>query len=91
MAEQCVFFRVSGQVQGVFYRASTQQRARALGLTGWVRNTEDGNVELLACGTSAQLEILERWLWQGPSAACVTQVSRATQTLQGYSDFVVRR
>ena len=91
MAEQCVFFRVSGQVQGVFYRASTQQQARALGLTGWVRNSEDGNVELLACGTSAQLEILERWLWQGPTAARVTQVSRATQTLQGYSDFVVRR
>lgn len=91
MAEQCVFFRVSGQVQGVFYRASTQQRARALGLTGWVRNTEDGNVELLACGTSAQLEVLERWLWQGPPAARVSQVSHAAQTLQGYSDFVVRR
>lgn len=88
---QCVYFRVSGRVQGVFYRASTQEQARYLGLTGWVRNSDNGDVELVACGNSAQIEALEQWLWQGPPSARVTGVRRREAPLQEFNDFSVRR
>jgi len=87
----CVYFRVSGRVQGVFYRASTQEQARKLGLAGWVRNCEDGEVELIACGNAAGLEALERWLWQGPPSARVNGVRRREAPLQSFQDFSVRR
>ena len=66
---RCRHFLVSGQVQGVFFRASTETTARRLGLTGWVRNRRDGCVELVACGEAAPLKELEQWLWQGPPPA----------------------
>lgn len=70
-------FRVRGRVQGVFYRAATEVRARRLGVNGWVRNLADGDVEVLACGDAAVLADLETWLWQGPPHARVTAVTRA--------------
>lgn len=85
----CRHFQVSGHVQGVFYRAATQDIARRLGLTGWVRNRTDGDVELVACGAPVKLQELERWLHQGPPHAHVTQV-RATDTdAQTYTDFSI--
>lgn len=69
-------FFVSGRVQGVFYRASTREQAMALGLSGYARNLEDGRVEVLAAGSPSSVDALERWLWQGPSAASVEQVVR---------------
>ncbi len=71
-----VLFRVSGRVQGVFYRASTREQALALGLTGYARNLPDGAVEVLACGDAGAIEALERWLWEGPAAARVAEVAR---------------
>jgi len=65
---------VAGRVQGVFYRASTQSRARSLGVTGYARNLPDGRVEVLACGTPAAVQALCDWLWAGPPAADVTAV-----------------
>jgi acylphosphatase len=70
-------FRVSGKVQGVFYRASTREQALALGLTGYARNLPDGAVDVLACGDARAIEALERWLWQGPAAARVAGVERS--------------
>ena len=70
----CKRFLVSGRVQGVFFRASTQQQAQRLGLSGWVRNTSNGDVELLACGEPEQLHELNGWLWQGPPQARVVKV-----------------
>jgi len=70
----CVRCRVSGRVQGVFYRASTRERALALGLRGYARNLPDGSVEVLACGPEAAVRELEAWLWEGPPLARVTQV-----------------
>jgi acylphosphatase len=61
-------------VQGVYYRAAAQQRARQLGVTGNVRNLPDGRVEVLACGEPAAVEALCEWLWQGPPHAQVTEV-----------------
>lgn len=68
-------FRVSGRVQGVFYRASAREQARRLGLRGWVRNLADGRVEALAGGTPAALERFESWLASGPPRASVSGVS----------------
>jgi acylphosphatase len=65
---------VSGRVQGVFYRASTRDRARALGVTGHARNLADGRVEVLACGSPQAVETLCGWLWQGSPASHVTAV-----------------
>ena len=70
----CRHYWVSGRVQGVFYRASTQEKASRLGLTGWVRNLPDGRVEVLACGSDEILATLELWLKQGPPMAHVEQV-----------------
>jgi acylphosphatase len=62
-------------VQGVFYRASTRQRADLLGVTGYARNLADGRVEVLACGEPAAVAALCDWLWEGPPAASVTEVT----------------
>lgn len=67
-------FVVRGRVQGVFFRQSTVERARALGVAGWVRNREDGHVEGLASGAPDALEQLRAWLGQGPPAARVESV-----------------
>lgn len=65
---------VAGRVQGVFYRASAQRRARELGITGYARNLPDGRVEVFACGTPEALETFIRWLWVGPAGAKVSAV-----------------
>jgi len=65
---------VSGRVQGVFYRASTAERASAWGVTGYARNLPDGRVEVLACGEEAAVGALCEWLRQGPPAAKVAAV-----------------
>jgi|WetSurMetagenome_2_1015567.scaffolds.fasta_scaffold1355406_2 acylphosphatase len=66
--------RVSGKVQGVFFRTSTRQQALQLGLTGYACNQTDGSVEVLVCGSVAALDQLSTWLWQGPPLAQVTNV-----------------
>lgn len=70
----CCRFNVCGKVQGVFFRASTREQATRLGLTGWVRNLSNGDVELLACGDTEKIEVLGSWLRHGPRHASVTEV-----------------
>ena len=72
----CARFRVTGRVQGVFFRASTQREARRLGLTGHAINLDDGSVEVLACGADDALDALFDWLQQGSPAARVDRVER---------------
>ena len=72
----CFRYRVSGWVQGVYFRATTRERALGLGLSGWVRNMPDGAVEVLACGQEAKLAELETWLRRGPEHARVVSVER---------------
>jgi len=62
---------VSGIVQGVWYRQSTQQEARRLGLAGWVRNLPDRRVEFVAEGAPAAVEKLLHWARRGPPDARV--------------------
>jgi len=72
--KQCIRCLVSGRVQGVWYRASTRDQARKLGLSGYARNLADGRVEVLACGAPEDTAQLQRWLWDGPPAADVSGV-----------------
>lgn len=65
---------VSGRVQGVWYRDSTQQMAQQLDVVGYARNLADGRVEVLACGSQHAVDELKQWLWQGPKMARVEQV-----------------
>ncbi len=71
---KCARFLISGKVQGVFYRASTRERARALGLTGHAANLDDGRVEVMACGDEDAIDALRKWLHRGPPAARVNTV-----------------
>ena len=70
----CRRYIVSGRVQGVFFRGSTQREALALGLKGWVRNRRDGRVEVLVQGEDEHVEDLQKWLQTGPEYAKVTNI-----------------
>ncbi|MEO7433800.1 MAG: acylphosphatase [Dokdonella sp.] len=83
-------FLVAGRVQGVFFRASTAQRARALGVTGVARNLDDGRVEVVASGDVDALAALHAWLKQGPPAARVDAVERLDIAAQDHTDFSTR-
>ncbi len=74
---------VSGIVQGVGFRYATEREARRLGLSGWVRNTADGRVEILAEGTFGQVEQLLTWCHTGPSAARVSDVEHCDEIPDG--------
>ncbi|MCO7225544.1 acylphosphatase [Pleionea sp. CnH1-48] len=79
---------VSGKVQGVWFRASTQEKARQLGLTGWVRNLSDGRVEWLASGAEEQQKQLLEWSHQGPRNAVVKEViAEWREDNDSYNDF----
>lgn len=83
----CRRFLISGRVQGVWFRASTRQRAQELGLTGRALNLPDGRVEVIACGDTAALDSLATWLWHGPEMASVEDVvseGLAEQQLSGF-------
>lgn len=72
---KCIRCQISGVVQGVWYRANTQEQALSLGITGYARNLPNGSVETVACGSSENLDRLKAWLWQGPAGARVDVVS----------------
>ena len=74
---------VTGRVQGVSYRAATSTEARRLGLAGWVKNRDDGSVELEAEGPDDMLTALVQWCHQGPPAARVARVEVSELTPTG--------
>jgi acylphosphatase len=81
-------FLVRGRVQGVGFRWFVEREAHILGIAGWVRNTTDGRVEVLAQGTSEQLAGLSTHLRQGPRAARVDEVEEfETNLTQGLKTF----
>lgn len=82
---------VSGIVQGVFFRAHTQEAARSLRLTGWVRNLRDGRVEIVAEGKVDALEKLVEWCHHGPSMSRVDTTDVNWEEVTGmFDDFEIR-
>jgi acylphosphatase len=81
---------VSGLVQGVFFRASTRDRARQLGLTGRASNLPDGRVEVIANGPEEGLAALRRWLREGPPQARVTGLECESVKEEPCEGFVIR-
>lgn len=70
----CYIAKVTGIVQGVYFRASAQNMAIDLGLSGYAHNQEDGTLEVMVCGEESNVEQMLNWLEQGPDEAEVDEV-----------------
>src|SRR5205085_4585546 len=81
---------VQGRVQGVFFRDSTRERARAQGVAGWVCNRSDGALEAVLEGPAEAVERVLRFLETGPSRAEVSDVEVSEEPVEGLSGFEVR-
>ncbi len=78
---------VRGRVQGVFFRAETSDRARSLGLSGWVRNVPDGSVEAVFEGERDRIGSILEWCRSGPGFAEVDDVEVAWEEPRGEQGF----
>ncbi len=88
--EKRISLKISGLVQGVFFRAQTKKYARSLGLLGLVRNLDDGRVEIVAEGEEPALKELQKWAEKGPDLAQVENVESKLEAPTGeFSDFKV--
>jgi acylphosphatase len=81
--------RVHGRVQGVFFRAETRDRARSLGLAGWVRNCPDGSVEAVFEGDRVRVESMVDWCGRGPSGASIDSLDVEWEQPTGEGAFTV--
>lgn len=82
---------VEGKVQGVFFRASTKEKADELGIKGFVKNEYDGRVYIEAEGEDKALEHLIGWCRKGPSRAIVNDVIISEGDMKNFSDFTIKR
>jgi acylphosphatase len=83
--------RITGLVQGVFFRAYTRDEARRLGLSGWVRNLADGSVEVIAEGEERALGELATWCLKGSPGSRVENVEPSWETAtHEFSGFSIR-
>ena len=81
---------VRGEVQGVGFRDATVRRAHELGALGWVRNGQDGTVEVHAEGPAPAVDELLAFLREGPSAARVLEVADEKVAVEGHEQFAIR-
>jgi acylphosphatase len=83
--------RISGKVQGVFFRASSKEIADSLGLFGFVQNEKDQSVYIEAEGDQEKLDQFVKWCRQGPPRAVVSNVNVADSNVVGFRSFDIRR
>lgn len=83
--------KVTGKVQGVFYRATAKKMALASGLVGWIRNTNDEDVEILITGEDEKLQAFEAWCRIGPAQAKVEDVIVTPVDDIAFDDFRIVR
>lgn len=83
--------KVTGRVQGVWFRKYTQEAARSFGVTGFVANAPDGSVVLEAEGNREELRKMLDWLWTGSPLSKVEEVAHEEGTRVGYADFEIRQ
>jgi acylphosphatase len=81
---------VHGRVQGVFFRDSARERARAHNVSGWVRNRSDGAVEAVLEGTPGAVQQVLRFLETGPPRAEVEEIDLSEEEPEGLTEFEVR-
>ncbi|MFA4915683.1 MAG: acylphosphatase [Syntrophales bacterium] len=82
---------ISGKVQGVFFRANTQEAAVSFNLTGWVRNIRDGRVEAVFEGQAKDVDAMLEWCKKGPPFARVTDVEVISEPFSGeFRHFSIR-
>ena len=81
---------VSGRVQGVWFRQSTNATAEELGVSGWVRNRPDGSVEAVFEGDEIAVAKAVAWAHDGPTNALVMEVREFAETPEGLAGFEVR-
>ena len=85
-----VHVRVSGRVQGVYYRAYTRDRAKSLGINGWVRTIPGGGVEALLEGERRQVGEMLKAMKSGPSGSVVLGMELSEIEAKGYNDFEIK-
>lgn len=84
--------RISGKVQGVFFRANTREQAQQRGVTGWVENKADGTVEAVLEGPEDAVQEVVDWAKTGPPRASVDDVKDEWEEAhREFSDFSIRR
>lgn len=86
-----VHLLIKGKVQGVFYRKSAKEMAEKMDVTGWVRNTENEDVEIVASGSADALKAYMEWCHTGPKRAEVTDVIITPVADESFEKFEVRR
>lgn len=86
-----VHIKIHGTVQGVFFRKFTQQKANQLGIKGYVRNTDNGSVEIEAEASPERLAAFTTWCHRGPERAVVNKVEVSESTLKNFTSFEIRR
>jgi len=87
----CVRIKITGIVQGVFFRKFTQLKANGMGIKGWVRNADDGTVEIEACAPAEHLDEFIRWCHHGPEHAVVNKVEVTESPIKIFTSFDIRR
>ncbi|REL29566.1 acylphosphatase [Thalassotalea euphylliae] len=85
----CCLANVSGKVQGVYFRASCQQMAIDLQLSGYAKNLADGDVQVLVCGEEDNVNKMLEWLKEGPSQAEVANVTHNQVEYQSLNHFSI--
>jgi acylphosphatase len=86
-----VSIKVSGRVQGVFFRASTKKKADEVDIKGYVRNEPDGSVYIEAAGEEANLKTFIDWCHQGPPNARVTGCEIKEAAIHNFNNFKIQR
>jgi acylphosphatase len=81
---------ITGRVQGVFFRANTEEKANELGITGYVKNEPDGSVFIEAHGPDENMETFLAWCRKGDRPAVVENIEVSEANAQLYHDFTVR-
>ena len=89
MAKAARHVRVTGRVQGVFYRAWTREQAQSLGVHGWVRNCPDGSVQAHAEGDEQAVEQLIARMREGPPGASVSELTAETVEPEDFHNFSI--
>lgn len=87
----CFRVLISGRVQGVGYRYSTREKAKTIGIVGWVRNLPNGQVEATIVGSPDQVDQIMMWFHEGPTAAKVITVEAEKGVPLQFESFEIRQ